>query len=36
VRAYNSGLTAIYGWRNDALGTGDPVTCRVFGFAVAG
>jgi hypothetical protein len=36
VRANGTGVTASYGWRNDALGTGGPVACRVFGFAVSG
>jgi hypothetical protein len=36
VRTNNTGVTAIYGWRNDALGTGGAVACRVFGFAIAG
>lgn len=36
VRADTTGVTAIYGWRNDALGTGGPVACRVFGFAISG
>lgn len=36
VRADTTGVTAIYGWRNDALGTGGPVACRVFGFVISG
>jgi hypothetical protein len=36
VRANGTGVSASYGWRNDALGTGGPVACRVFGFAVSG
>jgi hypothetical protein len=36
VRANGTGVSAGYGWRNDALGTGGPVACRVFGFAVSG
>jgi hypothetical protein len=34
VRANNTGVTAIYGWREDALGT--TAACRVFGQAIAG
>jgi hypothetical protein len=34
VRASNTGVTASYGWRNDALGT--TAACRVFGQATAG
>jgi hypothetical protein len=36
VGASGKGTTAVYGWRNDALGTGGPVACRVFGFAIGG
>jgi hypothetical protein len=36
LRANGTGVSASYGWRNDALGTGGPVACRVFGFAVSG
>lgn len=36
VRTNGTGVTAIYGWRNDALGTGGTIACRVFGFAIAG
>jgi hypothetical protein len=36
IRANGTGVSASYGWRNDALGTGGPVACRVFGFAVSG
>jgi hypothetical protein len=36
VRANGTTVSASYGWRNDALGTGGPVACRVFGFAVSG
>jgi hypothetical protein len=36
VRANGTGVTAVYAWRNDALGTGGTVACRVFGFAIAG
>jgi hypothetical protein len=36
VRANGTGVSVSYGWRNDALGTGGPVACRVFGFAVSG
>lgn len=34
VRANSTGVTAIYGWREDALGT--TAACRVFGQAIAG
>jgi len=34
VRANNTGVTASYGWREDALGT--TAACRVYGEAIAG
>jgi len=34
VRANGTGVTAIYGWREDALGS--TTACRVFGQAIAG
>jgi hypothetical protein len=34
VRANGTGVTALYGWREDALGTTSG--CRVFGHAIAG
>jgi len=34
IRANGTGVTALYGWRNDALGT--TAACRVFGEAIAG
>ena len=35
VRLSGTGVTVLYGWRNDDLG-GAGVACRVFGFAVSG
>lgn len=34
IRANGTGVTALYGWRNDALGT--TAACRVYGEAIAG
>jgi hypothetical protein len=34
VRANGTGVTALYGWREDALG--GTIACRVFGQAIAG
>jgi hypothetical protein len=34
VRANGTGVTALYGWREDALG--GTTACRVFGQAIAG